>query len=601
MTICKKHETEEVRFYCEECKELICDDCVVGDHSVCLKTKIGEYEQRQKRSLQETTKSASEAGVPNINRILERITIAKQSFNCSVDKEVESISSKTEIIIKIFNELKEELVKTFEDARQTANARYDTFTQEHTQRKDNIQEIVDEIEKKGSNISTSDIAIYDSKLNELLNENQFEETCLKIEIPKHRFHKEYEIKENLRHILGILDYGEYDLPSPIETLSNTDVYKLPSKRENDKEDLAIENPTRKYIELQRSDSLQKVSSNVDNRKVIYSDERGSDFYSSVPKGKKFEVIVSFKHKQKVFHIVPKKECRNAWLIGSGISDLNLNIESPTCAVRISSTDGNVLTACRSNAHGLLLGMENRKTLRNLQVSSSIFSKAKNYKLNSYINVDSKNIASACASTSSSVSIPNNVVAICTSSIKGSDIIICLRDDPMSESKFFSPTSEIFVIEWFSIDKQKTKDIVISSDDIEISNPVHICENRNDGDICITCSPKNLSSWILLLDKNGKYKMRYPSKNQITSKETETNSFIASGFLNDGTITILDRAKRCQHLIDRGGKVLQIDMYHEQPICMAVDMYDNLWVGFDNEIMQLINYNDRYETYIENKA
>ncbi|CAG2200125.1 unnamed protein product [Mytilus edulis] len=117
MTICKKHETEEVRFYCEECKELICDDCVVGDHSVCLKTKIGEYEQRQKRSLQETTKSASETGVPNINRILERITIAKQSFNCSVDKEVESISSKTEIIIKIFNELKEELVKTFEDLK----------------------------------------------------------------------------------------------------------------------------------------------------------------------------------------------------------------------------------------------------------------------------------------------------------------------------------------------------------------------------------------------------------------------------------------------------------------------------------------------------
>ncbi|XP_063442368.1 uncharacterized protein LOC134722679 [Mytilus trossulus] len=601
MTSCKKHETEEVRFYCEECKELICDDCVVGDHTLCIKTKISEYGQRQKRSLQETTKSASETRVPNINRRLEQIKIAKQSFNCLVDKEVESVCSKTDIIIKIFNEIKEELVKSFEEARRVANDTYDTFTQEHTQRKDNIQEIVDEIEKKGSNISTSDIAIYDSKLNELLNENQFVETSLKIEIPKHRFHKEYEMKENLRHILGILDYGEYDLPSPIETLSNTDVFKLTLQNENDKEDVSIENRTRKYVELQRSDSLHTSSSNVADRKVIYSDERGSDFYSSVPKGKKFEVIVSVKHNQKVFHIVPKKECRNAWLIGSGISDLNLNIESPTCAVRIPSLDGNVLTACKSNAHGLLIGIENKKTLRNLQVSSALFSKAKNYKLTSYMYVDSKSVASACASTSSSMDNPNNVAAICTSSTKGSDIIICLRDDPMSESKFFSPTSEIFVIEWFSIEKQKTKDIVILSDDIEISNPIHICENRINGDICITCSPKHLSSWILLLDKNGKYKMRYPSKIQITSKENETNYFIASGFLNDGTITILDRTKRCQHLIDRGGKVLQIDMYHDQPICMAVDMYDNLWVGFDNENIQLINYNDRYETYIQNKT
>ncbi|CAC5385672.1 unnamed protein product [Mytilus coruscus] len=594
MTTCKKHETEEVRFYCEECKELICDDCVVGDHSVCIKIKISEYGQRQKQSLQETIETALETGVPNINRILEKIKNAKQSFNCSVDKEIESVCSKTEIIVKIFNELKKELVKSFENARKVANDTYDTFTQEHTQRKDNIQEIVDEIEKKGSDISTSDIAIYDSTLNELFYDNQFVENSLKIEIPKHRFHKEYEIKENLRHILGFLDYGEYDLPSPIETLSNTNEYKRPLTSEIDKEDI----PNRD-IEPQRSDSFQTTSSNVADEKVIYSDQKGSDFYGSIPKSKKFEVIVSFKHKQKVFHIVPKKECRNAWLIGSGISDLNLNIESPTCALRISSLDGNVLTACRSNAHGLLIGMENKKALRNLQTSSSIFSKAKNYKLISYIYVDSNNLAKVC--TASRMDNPNNVAAICTSSSKGSDIVICLRNDPMSESKFFSPTCEIFVIEWYSTEKQKTKDIVISSDDIEISNPIHICENRNDGDICITCSSKNLSSWVLLLDKNGKYKMRYPSKNQTASKETETNSFIASGFLNDGTITILDRTNCCQHLIDRGGKILQIDLYHDQPICMAVDMYDNLWVGFDNENIQVINYNDRYETYIEHKT
>ncbi|XP_052063354.1 uncharacterized protein LOC127703017 [Mytilus californianus] len=599
MTTCKKHETEEVRFFCEECKELICDDCVVGDHSICIKTKISEYGQRQKRALQETTETASEIEVPKINRILEQVKNAKQSFNSSVDKEIASVCSKTENIIKIFNEIKVELIKSFEDACKTANDTFDKITQEHTQRKDNIQETVDEIEQKGSNLSTTDIAIYDSKLNELLNDNQFVETSLKIEIPKHCFHKEYEIKENLRHILGILDYGEYDLPSPIETLSNTDVYKLPSKRENDKEDLTIENSSRKNIEIQRSDSFQTTSSNVADGKVIYSEEKGSDFYGLIPKRKKFEVIISFKHKQKVFHIIPKKECRNAWLIGSGISDLNLNTESPTCALRISSLDGNVLTACRSNAHGLLIGMENKKTLRNLQVSSSIFSKAKNYKLISYIYVDSNNLAKV--STASRMDDPNNVAAICTSSIKGSDIVICLRDDPMSESKFFSPTCEKFVIEWYSTEKQKTKDIVISSDDIEIRNPIHICENRIDGDICITCSPKNLSSWILLLDKNGKYKMRYPSKNQTANKETETNSFIVSGFLNDGTITILDRTKRCQHLIDRGGKNLQIDLYHDQPICLAVDMYDNLWVGFDNEHIRVINYNDRYETYIEHKT
>lgn len=524
---CSEHKSEEVRFYCNDCNAMICDDCVVGGHSSHKKTKLKEYCDAVILSVTEANKR-----VPKIRKDIELAVNAKNIFNESIDRDIVEIRQKRELIRQVLNELHDDLIKNLEDARKAGNEKFDQFTRSLTRRCDSFKHIMEVIQSKGPNITQTEISICKSEFEQVMNSYPFSENVPNIEPPRYRFTEDYISKENLKHVMGQLC---------LEDNQSSDI-----------------NPK------------LKVTENV------HEVEKGSDFCEEYTPSNKIEtaknyiIMTSFRYPKKVTHIVPSQSCKYAWLIGKEISEINFNTDTPKITP-VTELYGTPITAARSHKYGLLIGLFGKKYIKQLQVSSGTFRKHM-YKLVSHLNIQL-----------------DSVLAMCTSS-PPRDVTLCIKCNRRTGSN----SENFFEIHWYSDLKQKVAVVSISSNDVEIDTPIHICEDIN-GDLCITCSPVGSVSWVVLLDKNGNQKMRYPPKESKDANKTMLYSFLGSGFLRDGTITVLDRVKFCQHLIDRTGRVLQIDSYDSEPRCLAVDNYDNIWVGFEDGTIQIMNYNNRYET------
>ncbi|CAG2205497.1 unnamed protein product [Mytilus edulis] len=576
---CIEHTSEEIRFYCKECNVFVCDDCVSGQgkHIKCNKIKLSEYGAKNKQILIENVEEITNKNLPRLKETLELAAKVKESFNKSADENITEIRSKTQVIETILHELQEETIRQIDESRRQANMKFDDFLDRHQNRYNKLVQITEKVQQQKSDIQSSDVVKFDSEMKKMLHVEHGSESIPKLEPPCFEINEQYLTKAF---------YQDFFLCKNIKDEVKTEscTYKK-----------GLEEPNSSL------DYIEPVSSTKETNSVINMNEQGtdtnydensSDIYvsNSAHKGEtklrcsvvhnkdlNYKVIKSFKCENAVTLIVPKTNVYEAWIIGVGISEVNLK-QTPQSTTLLARIDGEPFTAGKSQKHGLLIGLKNKKTIKLLQASTGTLRRTADVcKLVPHINAHAQHLSAICT--------------VSTPADKEKDIAVLLRDYQVTGSK-----EKGAVIRWYSGKKLKTNDLNISND-VEIENPVYIEEFTN-GNICITCAPDDKSSWIQLLDKQGNHKMRYPTKDEKSVGENVVYSFIGAGFLRDGRITILDRVSFRQHLLDANGKLIKIDQYQNQPSSFAVDLYDNIWIGFDDGTIQVLEYKDGWYEDIE---
>lgn len=564
---CFQHSSEEIRFFCEECHVFVCDDCVSGQgkHIRCTKIKLREYGNKNKNCLIGSVEEITSKKLPHIKRTLELAKNVKGSFNKSMDENIADVRSKTQIIKAILDELQKENIRALEESRLKGNMKFDEFINYHQKRYSELAHITEEIQQQKSDILPSDVVKYDFDLKKNLNIEHDLETIPKLEPSCFEIAQQYLEKEFYQDIFLCKHIQEDEKTESCahgmekEERSSSPYYLEPVShaREANSDFTVNEKITTKNHEENSSD-IYVSKSTVTGASTICNKELS------------YTIIKKFECKKSITFIVPKTNVYEAWVIGMDISEINLKQQEPKFTTLLPHIDGEPITAGKSKKHGLLIGLRNRKSIKLLQEMTGTQRRT---------SVMNKLVSHIPAH-------PQNLSAICTVSTqeKNKDIALLLRDYQLQGSK-----EKGVVIQWFSDKKLKTNELNISNN-IEIENPVYMDEYTN-GNICITCAPDDKSSWIQLLDKQGNHKMRYPPKDEKSFEDNIVYSFIGAGFLRDGRITILDRVCFRQHLLDDNGQLIKIDQYQNQPSSFAVDIHDNIWIGFDDGTVQVMEYKD----------
>ncbi|CAC5385671.1 unnamed protein product [Mytilus coruscus] len=562
---CIEHTSEEIRFYCEECNVFVCDDCVSGQgkHIKCNKIKLSEYGAKNKQILIENVEEITNKNLPRLNETLEHATKVKGSFNKSVDENITEIRTKTQVIKAIFEELQEETIRQIDELRRQANMKFDEFLNHHHNRYSKLVQITGKVQQQKSDIQPSDVVKFDSEMRKMLHTEHDSEIIPKLEPPC------FEIDEQIKRMKRKQNLVEHKKDKE-EPNSSAD-YKEPvsSAKETNSGLNMNEQLTDTNYDENSSDIYVSNLANKGDRKLRALAVHNKDL--------NYKMIKSFKCENTVTLIVPKTNVYEAWIIGVDISEVKLMQSVPQFTTLLPRIDGEPFTAGKSQKHGLLIGLKNRKTIKLLQAVTGTLRRTSDVcKLVPHINAHAQHLS-----------------AICTVSMqeKDKDIAVLLMDYQLTGTK-----EKGAVIRWYSGKKLKTNDLNICNN-VEIENPVYMDECMN-GNICITCAPDDKSSWIQLIDKHGNHKIRYPPKDEKFLEKNVVYSFIGAGFLRDGRITILDRVRFRQHLLDDNGKLIKIDHYQNQPSSFAVDIYDNIWIGFDDGTVQLMEYKDGWYEDIE---
>ncbi|XP_052061119.1 uncharacterized protein LOC127701291 [Mytilus californianus] len=571
---CVEHTSEEIRFFCEECHVFVCDDCVSGQgkHIRCTKVKLSEYGNKNKLCLIENVEEITSKKLPHINKTLELAKNVKGSFNKSMDENIADFRSKTQKIKAIIDELQEETIRELEESRLKANVKFDEFISFHQKRYSKLAHVTEEIQQQKADIQPSDVVKYDFELNKNLNTEHDSETIPKLEPSRFEIAQQYLKKEFYQDIFLCKQTKE-----DAKTESNTN--KLETEERNSSPDYLEPVSHAREINLGCTVNEKIIIKNYEeNSSDIYVSKSGNKGASAIyNKDLNYKTIKKFECKKTVTFIVPKTNVYEAWVIGMDISEINLKQPEPQFTTLLPHIDGEPFTAGNSKKHGLLIGLKNRKSIKLLQEMTGTLKRTSvMYKLISHIPAHSQHLSAICT-----VSTPE----------KDKDIAVFLHDYHLTGSK-----EKGAVIRWYSGKKLKTNELNISNN-VEIENPVYMDEFIN-GNICITCAPDDKSSWIQLLDKHGNHKIRYPPKDEMSFEENIVYSFIGAGFMRDGRITILDRVSFRQHLLDDNGKLIRIDHYQNQPSSFAVDIHDNIWIGFDDGTVQVMEYKDGWYEDIE---
>ncbi|XP_052061121.1 uncharacterized protein LOC127701292 [Mytilus californianus] len=548
--VCRDHQTEDVRFYCEDCKVFICDDCIIGDrkHSKCSKTKLKTYGDKQLHALREKTITVKDTKLPKIKTALKLAKDVQQCYNESVKEQMDLIRSRREIIRKHFDIIEDELTNILKKYEIEANKIFDGFIRLNTDRQTFIEHIIKCVQQGEVDLTSDSVAAYHSQLTEIIQYNCSSEIVPKFEPLNFAISERYSTTKYYRRLFGHFEN-----------------YRLDGHQDKGMLDVGSE-------KTDRNGNLVDISSCIQSTD---EDEKASDFdeHSTEPtnNNSKFNHVIVKRVlcEKDISYIIPKGNQFHAWLIGKDICEINLSTSEPILTQLISSVEEQPVTAARSKAHYLLVGLKNKGSLKKLQVNNgTINRRRKFYKLVTHSKIK-----------------PKYMITICTPALSSNaDIIACMVFCPKPESSEIT-TENHTIIRWTSSEKI-TKEICIPYFKVAIANPVSIAESSS-GDICITCSPEQKSSWVVLLDKNGAPKMRYPSNE--SKQEAVSHSFIGAAFLSDGNITVMDRVRFRQHLINNRGELLNIIRHKQKPCSFAVDYFDNIWIGFDDRTVQVIKY------------
>ncbi|CAC5414971.1 unnamed protein product [Mytilus coruscus] len=391
-----------------------------------------------------------------------------------------------------------------------------------------------------------EVVSYDSKLSLNLEDDPYADVGPRIQPPRYQYQDELVQKGKLQAIIGYMESGTYAEVDEIGLL-------LRQKTDQDKNEETEEEKGRDLYPL-----------------LKFTEENKRDFFA----------INTFKRTVKVVHIVPKQSLQ-AWLIHSDIEELDRSARMVKTKI-IKTIDEEPQCAARNNANELIIGMWNKKSLKQLKYSGSFgfnfFARNKSYTLANYINTAPLQAVCFCT---------------CTSAAVNGDITVCLVEKTASDQYLVKHP----IIRRYANDKtQLESDLVLSEEKIDIEAPAYISENTN-GDLCIVSCPEGNDSWISIVNSNGERKFRYPEIDLKTAKRIRYD-FIGAGFLSDGTVTVSDRVGLRQHLLDKEGVLLQIDTHDSQPSCFAIAPHDHVWVGFEDGQVKIFTYRNEYSVIKE---
>ncbi|CAC5414972.1 unnamed protein product [Mytilus coruscus] len=441
------------------------------------------------------------------------------------------------MVKKMFDELQDDLIQNFESTRNAANEEFDNFSTRQQSRINFIQETTNIVESRISDMLDTEVVSYDEKLSSSLKDDPDWDVVLQMQPPRHQCQDELVQKGKLQSIIGYMQSG---------TCAEADEPAI----------------------------LRRKSADQD-RNAETEEENGSDScpLSIIMEKRDFLAVKTFTRNAKVAHIVPKQSLQ-AWLIHSDIEELDCSSGMVKTKI-IKSIEEEPQCAARNNANELIIGMWNKKSLRQLKCGGqfNFFNRNKNYTLGNYV-----------------TTAPLLVVCLCTcrsASVNG-DITVCLVEKPASDQ---DPVKNPIIRRYANDKTQPVSDLVLSEDKIDIEAPAYISENTN-GDLCVVSCPEGKSSWITISDESGTMKFRYPA---VDLKDTNrvANEFIGAGFLSDGSITVLDRIGFRQHLLDKEGVLLQKDTHESLPACLAIAPNDHVWIGFEDGQVKIFTYRDLY--------
>ncbi|CAC5371024.1 unnamed protein product [Mytilus coruscus] len=393
-----------------------------------------------------------------------------------------------------------------------------------------------------------DVLSNDSKLSSSLEDDPYIDIVPRIQPPRYQYQDELVQKGKLQAIIGYMESGTY---AEVDEIG----IRLRQKTDQDKNEETEKENGSNFCPL-----------------LKFTEENKRDFFA----------INTFKRTAKVVHIVPKQSLQ-AWLIHSDIEELDCSTGIVKTKI-LKTLDEEPQCAARNNANDLIIGMWNKKSLKQLKYSGAfgfnLFAKNKSYTLGNYINTAPLQAVCLCTCTSASVN---------------GDITVCLVEKPASDQHLVKNP----IIRRYANDKtQLESDLVLSEDKIDIEAPVYISENTN-GDLCIVSCPEGKASWITIVNSNGEMKFRYPEIDFKAAKRIKYD-FIGAGFLSDGTVTVIDRVGFRQHLLDKEGVLLQIDTHDSQPACFAIAPHDHVWIGFEDGQVKIFTYRNEYSVIQELK-
>lgn len=543
-SFCEKHESEEVRFYCNDCKSLICDDCIVGVHKTHKFMKSKEYGSSRRDQILKYPSVAGNTTIPKIQKIITEASECKSKYSDTIMDQTESIKSKRKLIDTTLDVLQKELVDNLNKTDKETRQLYDIFIKNQEFKVERIQKLVEEIKSKGSDIPDTDIAKYDVALENLIKLDPHKDTMPSPKPPQYTFAEENVKKEKLQKLIGYIEHVE---SSQYEELP----HDLPPLRHPEKPKPKIPEDYRGYLKP------KTLPVHV------------ADSYDEVKLKQEFKVLRSFETKNKISYIVPKEQGLEAWVIlGDSVTEVDCTEQNTEIIpTPVKTLDQKPILPCTNKNNELLIGFQNKSSIKQLQVTQK--SKRKSYTFNTGINISSGKSVLAC---------------FCTSATTDDEQIACFQDKTSTVN---------YILRWYLKGKQKKQEIYLTSD-IELENPIQMCQNP-DGEIFILCRPEGKQSWIIILNKSYEKKLKYPSK--TSAKDID---FVGFGLIKNH-VTISDRSNSEQLLIDLNGLVTQRDKHDVPPICCVVDRSSNVWVGFDDGRVKVINYQTENEYAVAHSA
>lgn len=171
--MCVYHKSEYIRFYCEECRVFICDDCISGNgkYRRCFKTKLSDYGNRTRRLLRERTKRAEDK-LSKLSSELDLTMQVQKRFNEAVDESINSVVFRREIIRQKFDDLQKQLITKLDGLRNQANTQYEEFIKLHTNKYCKMKEITETIRTTETDMTEDNMMIYTSKLNTFIDTSE---------------------------------------------------------------------------------------------------------------------------------------------------------------------------------------------------------------------------------------------------------------------------------------------------------------------------------------------------------------------------------------------------------------------------------------------
>ncbi|XP_060081783.1 uncharacterized protein LOC132561079 [Ylistrum balloti] len=107
---CEKHDNELFRFFCTDCKRLICDLCIDDEHSKHAFCSIRRVAESKRGDLMAQLGSGRQAHLDRLHQYSEKVQQFKDNFSLQTEELIEKLDAKTEYLVDRVHKVREKVV-----------------------------------------------------------------------------------------------------------------------------------------------------------------------------------------------------------------------------------------------------------------------------------------------------------------------------------------------------------------------------------------------------------------------------------------------------------------------------------------------------------